>query len=154
MRVRNLSETGALIEAASLPPIGSAITLRRGELEARGTIVWVASGKAGLTFSGAVDVSAWLPTSAAKRSIAINPIAAEVHRARAVQPGSSRAADGDPMTRDAIIADLAAIQAQLGQLVGTLVPDAALLAKHPDIQLLDVAGQRIARIVAALQKGA
>ena len=146
VRVRNLSATGALIEAASLPPVGSTITLSRAGLDVFGTIVWAESGKAGLTFSGLVDVSAWLPTKEAKRQVKIDPIAAEIQQA---PPPPERA-----LSMEAIVAELGAVQVQLGQLGAQLALDPALVAKHPEVQSLDVAEQRIATIIAALQGGA
>lgn len=146
VRVRNLSASGALIEAASLPPVGSLIALCRGELEAFGTIVWAEFGKAGLTFTDLVDVSAWLPVKEAKRQVKIDPIAVEVQQA---SPLLERA-----LSMEAIVAELGAIQAQLGRLDARFSLDPVLLAKHPEAQSLQVAGQLIATIIAALQDGA
>ena len=60
VRVRNLSRSGALIEASSLPPLGSAVSIVRGELSARGTLAWVDAGHAGISFTGEIDVAAWV----------------------------------------------------------------------------------------------
>ena len=151
VRVRNLSASGALVEGGALPPVGSAIALSRGALEALGTIVWSDAGKAGLLFTGLVDVSAWLPTNIARRPVKVDPFAAEVKQARAAEVASP-VADG-AISTDAIVAELAAIQAQLDQLGAQLALDTALVAKHPEVQLLAGAGLRIDRIVAALQRG-
>lgn len=50
VKLRNLSEDGALVEAASLPPEGSAVIFRRGELVAEGRIAWVRGKRAGIAF--------------------------------------------------------------------------------------------------------
>lgn len=152
VRVRNLSSTGALVEGGALPPVSSAIILRRGPLEAIGTIVWSESGKAGLSFSGTVDVSAWLPSKETKRQTQVDEITFGFKQARAVEPPSPPVAEG-AVTIAALVAELAAVQAQLGQIGDQLALDDALLAKHPEVQMLDVAGQRIGRIVAALLTG-
>ena len=146
VRVRNLSASGALVEAGSLPPVGSTITLRRGELEALGTIVWLEPGKAGLTFNGIVDVSHWLPTKDGKRPLRIDPIAAEVLQARGPQAEAEAAG-----TLASMVAEMVVLQAQLGQLGATLAADAAVVAHHPDVRLLEGAAQQIGRMVTALK---
>jgi hypothetical protein len=60
VRIRNLSPNGALVEATSLPPVGSAVCLMRGDLSARGTLAWVGGNHAGISFSGAIEVAAWV----------------------------------------------------------------------------------------------
>ncbi|MCY7280633.1 MAG: PilZ domain-containing protein [Sphingomonas bacterium] len=151
VRVRNLSATGALVEGTSLPPVGSAIVLRRGALEEPGTIVWSAAGKAGLTFGGLVDVQAWLPTKEAKRQTQVDETAFGLkHAARVVEAATPGVAD-EAMAMETVVAELVTVQAHLDELGGQLALDAALLAKHPEVQLLDIAGQRIARIIKALR---
>ena len=60
VRIRNLSASGALIEAAALPPAGTAVRILRGELSMRGTLAWKGSGHAGISFSAEIDVAAWV----------------------------------------------------------------------------------------------
>ena len=40
VRIRNMSVSGALIEAATLPPAGAAVVLERGSLQVAGRISW------------------------------------------------------------------------------------------------------------------
>lgn len=61
IKIRNLSSSGALVEGHHLPPVGSSITLRRGEITAAGQIVWRNEGKAGLHMHDFVNVSEWMP---------------------------------------------------------------------------------------------
>ena len=51
----------------------------------------------------------------------------------------------------AAIADLTALRDELGRLEDKLADDPAVLASHPEVQLLDAAGQRLARIITALR---
>lgn len=151
VRVRNMSESGALVEGANLPSRGSPIIMRRGALEVEGRAVWSSTGKAGLTFDQPLTVSAWLPTREAKRQTQIDEVAfALKHAARAVDHALAPARDDDRSLAMAI-ADLGALQAQLGRLGDQLALDGDLLVKHPEVQLLDVAGQRIGRIIATLR---
>lgn len=153
VRVRNLSGMGALVESADLPPTGSAILLRRGALVAAGSVVWAGSGKAGLSFTEPVAVSRWLPNKDAKQQSRVDQNAFEVKQAARVTHAVAVATGEDPSML-AVMNELVAVQAQLGQIGDRLALDAALMARHPELQLLDVAGQRIGRIVAALRSAA
>jgi hypothetical protein len=50
VRLRNLSSTGALIEMAHPPEVGTLVTLRRGRTIAPGTVRWATSVSIGLEF--------------------------------------------------------------------------------------------------------
>jgi hypothetical protein len=60
VRIRNLSPRGALVEGELLPPVGSAVRLVRGALDASGDLAWRGSGQAGINFAAAIDVGAWV----------------------------------------------------------------------------------------------
>lgn len=61
VKLRNVSPTGALVEAEKLPRSGTPVEIRRGPLVAMGTVIWKRGGKAGVEFLGQTDVSRWLP---------------------------------------------------------------------------------------------
>lgn len=61
VRVRNLSKSGALIQAAILPGTGVTATLRRGGLQAECLLVWQADGRAGLNFFAPINLEDWFP---------------------------------------------------------------------------------------------
>lgn len=61
VRVRNISRTGALVEAASLPVVGTAVRLSRASLSVAGAIVWAEGAKAGVQFDSPIAVANWLP---------------------------------------------------------------------------------------------
>ena len=116
--------------------------------------MWSQSGKAGLAFDGLLDVPAWLPVKEAKPQTNVDQIAFGLkHSARAVPAVAVAKVDAAP-SMAAVVAELAAVQAQLGQLGDQLALDATVLANHSEVQLLDAAGQRIGRIVAALRGAA
>jgi hypothetical protein len=50
VRLRNLSEEGALIEGERLPVQGSSTCFKRNELQLRGRVVWVEGRYAGVAF--------------------------------------------------------------------------------------------------------
>ena len=60
VRIRNLSQAGALLDGGSLPPPGSKARLVRGRLAADGEIAWIANSLAGMRFAGKIDVAAWV----------------------------------------------------------------------------------------------
>jgi hypothetical protein len=60
VRIRNLSSHGALVEASSLPPIGSQVTLIRGQLQVAGELAWQGAGQGGINFSKSIDVPRWV----------------------------------------------------------------------------------------------
>jgi len=152
VRVRNLSALGALVEGADLPPAGTALVLRRGALEAVGSVAWAESGKAGLAFGEPVAVAKWLPTKEAKRQTQVDQIAFEVkQKARLVEAVTPPVIDDAAMSMAAVVADLAALRADLDRLGDKLADDAVLLASYPEVQFLDEAGQRIGKIIDALR---
>lgn len=59
VRIRNLSEHGALIEGAALPPVGSNLILRRLQLEMRATVIWSDKSRCGVRFDGLIAVAGW-----------------------------------------------------------------------------------------------
>jgi hypothetical protein len=60
VRIRNLSETGALIEASALPDVGGQLRLKRSEIEIGGTIVWRSGNRCGLQFDGRISIDDWI----------------------------------------------------------------------------------------------
>jgi hypothetical protein len=65
VRIRNISETGALIEGDVLPEVGTILRLQRGDHEAGAEVMWAKAGRCGVRFGGAIDVAAWIGTQAA-----------------------------------------------------------------------------------------
>jgi hypothetical protein len=51
VKLRNLSEEGALVEGKILPAEGSTIVFHRKELSVRGKIAWVSGNHAGIAFN-------------------------------------------------------------------------------------------------------
>ena len=59
VRIRNLSEGGAMLEGAALPDVGTEFMLRRLEIEIGGSVIWRESGRCGVAFNGKVSVDEW-----------------------------------------------------------------------------------------------
>ena len=59
VRIRNLSEGGAMLDGAALPDVGAALMLRRMEVEIGASVIWRMSGRCGVVFDGKVSVDEW-----------------------------------------------------------------------------------------------
>ncbi|MBU0555295.1 MAG: PilZ domain-containing protein [Alphaproteobacteria bacterium] len=59
VRIRNLSQHGALLEGAALPPVGAGVVLRRLQLEMGATVIWADKSRCGVRFEGSISVSGW-----------------------------------------------------------------------------------------------
>ena len=59
IRIRNVSETGALIEGADLPEAGQEILLSRGQTEIDAIVAWASGSRRGVHFSRPVAVDTW-----------------------------------------------------------------------------------------------
>jgi hypothetical protein len=57
VKLRNLSEEGALVESDKLPIEGTTVHFIRNELNAVGRVVWVSGRYAGIAFSNKLDPS-------------------------------------------------------------------------------------------------
>ncbi len=146
--IRNLSERGALVEAATLPAPGSAVRLRRGRLEVRGNIAWKSSRQAGIAFHSPVDVADWMAKQGSAHQERVDEILSTV---RSAAPGPmARASDLSSECRATMQSELSALRSELTKLGEGLVGDIILVATHPELQLLDVALQRVDRIAAGL----
>jgi hypothetical protein len=72
VKLRNLSETGALIEGDRLPPEGDEICFRRGNLQLKSCVVWVEGKFAGLRFATPLkreDLLRYIPQATAKARV-------------------------------------------------------------------------------------
>lgn len=60
VRIRNMSEHGAMIDGAALPEEGSELLLKRLAVSVLARVVWSHSGRCGLRFSAKVCVEEWI----------------------------------------------------------------------------------------------
>jgi hypothetical protein len=148
VRIRNMSPSGVLLEGADLPETGTAITLKRGGLQAAGEVAWKADRKAGIAFSGTVHVASWMSRQPSSHQARVDAIVsdfktgrrAEEHETPAPSPGST-----------SLEAELLELRAGLAELGNSLANDPALIAAHPEMQMLDVSVQCIDRMIGQLR---
>lgn len=146
VHIRNLSSSGALIEASALPSAGSVVSIRRAGHTVEGILAWRSKNQAGIAFRSNIYVPAWLPRNAGSRQYAIDQIVF------ASKNGTESASDlplsnGAPATSNLVLVELESLRSDLVSLGEMLVQDIILVATHPEIQLLDIAVQRIDRLM-------
>ncbi|HLL30825.1 MAG TPA: PilZ domain-containing protein [Allosphingosinicella sp.] len=165
VRIRNLSETGAMIEGAGLPDAGMPLILKRGDLEVAATVAWAAGGRRGVRFAGPTPVSEW--TGGKPRPIDCTGLR-DQRRVDAIQaearssplPGRAlRAPEAPPAPPplspdlDKRLADeLGYVQRLLEGLGDELIADLLLIQRHGrSLQSLDLVGQILGHVSAILR---
>lgn len=145
VNIRNMSLQGALIEGAVLPQQNAAVRLRRGSLEAVAKIVWQAGRKAGVAFCATVHIADWISRNPDCHQARVDEIV------RGIRTGSDHPAAGALApglhANPSVAAELTALKAELMTLESGLTGDVIMVATHPEIQLIDVALQRVERIL-------
>jgi hypothetical protein len=151
VHVRNMSGKGAQVEGAVLPTNGSPVVLKRGSLKVGGRVAWAAERKAGLAFESTVNVIDWMARQANARQDQIDEIVSALKSAAEHQepPVARPISSGNPAM---VESELAMLRSDLAQLGNALAADVILVATHPEIQLLDIAQQRIERIMTAFDQ--
>jgi len=132
VRIRNISQHGALIEGAAIPPLGAMVQLVRGSLAANGSLSWHCDGHAGVNFDGRIDVEAWVRRIGHVGQQRVDGIVAAIRRS---EPVDSR--DGETAPRS-----LAALSAELDEICDRLASANNLsLELAQELLKLDVVAQ-------------
>jgi hypothetical protein len=162
VRIRNLSETGALIDGTALPEVGSDLTLRRLEIEVGATVVWRMAGRCGIRFTGKVSIDDWatgkrrMPTLFERSQAGVDARQAAVRNGAFPLTGEDNAVGAAPLAADLLdrrIADeLAELRCTLDTVGDGLSDDDFILQQHGGaLQQLDVACQILAELGAILR---
>lgn len=88
-KVRNMSASGALVEAAAIPPARTAVQLLRGTLVAPAVVAWSTPGRCGLRFAGPICVHEWLKAPVNSQQQRVDAIARSVRSAIPLEPHRS-----------------------------------------------------------------
>ncbi|HVJ01590.1 MAG TPA: PilZ domain-containing protein [Sphingomonas sp.] len=151
VRIRNLSESGAMIDGAALPRPGSRLVLRRAEVEVAATVAWQAGGRCGVAFDHcAVTVDEWVSGTRVatfdghRGQARVDAIQAAV-RSGAALPAEPQAPAAVPVAADLdsrIVDEILHVRRLLDELGEELVSDPAVLQQHLQaLQNLDRASQ-------------
>jgi hypothetical protein len=161
VRIRNLSEKGAMVDGQALPEPGASIILQRLEVEMRGVVAWRAEGRCGIRFEGAASVDEWVAGRRAPETI-FGQGQSRVDQIQAAIRGGRDIADEDvpAVSRPELITDVEArvaeeldhVQRMLDDVAGDLIGDMALLQRHGDaLQRFDNACQILNQLSAILK---
>jgi hypothetical protein len=122
VRIRNLSESGAMIDGAALPEVGTALILRRLELEIGAMTVWRAPGRCGIRFDGTAAVDEWVaglrrsPRPADRGQARVDAIQSAIRRA-APLPSADVPTSRIPLDSDELESRIAEELAYVGRLL-------------------------------------
>lgn len=151
VQIRNMSLSGALIDGSVLPERGVSATLRRGSMSASSRIVWRAGRKAGIAFEAAVQVADWMSRNPPSHQARVDEIVRGIRAERGPQQSILDLADPAP-DQSSFEAELLALKDELAQLEHGLTEDLAVVAAHPEVQLLDIALKRVGRLLDGIKR--
>ena len=165
VRIRNLSETGAMVEGAGLPEAGMPLVLTRGDLQVAATVAWAAGGRRGVRFGGPTPVNEWtggkprpLDCTGLRDQRRVDAIQAEARADAAM--GSALRAPAPTPAPPAVLPDLdkrladelGYVQRLLEGLGDELIADLLLVQRHgKSLQSLDLVGQILGHVSAILR---
>lgn len=159
-RIRGISETGALVEAATLPEAGTALTLSRSGLDAAAQVVWARRRRCRLRFDRPVIVADWVdqtplarPGSPAQRRV--DAIQAEIrsggapNQAAPAKPAPGEALDARLPLR--LAEEIAYVQGLIESIGDELIVEPLIVHRHAGaLQKFDAANQILGHISAIL----
>ena len=161
VRIRNLSESGALLDGAVFPDVGVALTLRRLELEIGATVVWRTGSRCGVKFEGKASVPDWVAGKRVEHvdrghQLAVDRIQAAIRSGAPVDASKDPAevAPAVPPKRlDHRIADeIAYVRRLLGVVGDELTNDPIALQRHAAaLQSFDLACQTLDHLAAVMK---
>jgi hypothetical protein len=148
VKLRNMSSTGALVEAAAIPPVKSEVRLVRGSLMVPASVVWSTEGRCGLRFSSLVSVQEWMAPPANREQERVD------EAVRLIKSGAIPfpPAPGPEIANQAQFgSDLRSIARLLELLAEHLVSNEETVLAHGDeLQNLDVAVQTLNAVASSL----
>ncbi|MDX3909678.1 MAG: PilZ domain-containing protein [Sphingobium sp.] len=160
VRIRNLSETGALLEGAALPAVGDPLVLRRLQMEMAARVVWSENGRCGISFDGTISVAGWREGNWIAPVVSSDQARADSIQA-AARAGTLAESDAEKQARDRvtrraldrrIAAELVAIRDMLENMGSQLSEVPAVVEGHPTtLQNFDLACQTLAHLATLLR---
>ncbi len=164
VRIRNLSEGGALLEGAAFPDVGGALTLRRLEIAIDAVVVWRSASRCGVQFKGKVAVADWVSGTQSRSShdidqARVDSIQAAVRAGRPVPTTEGAAAPVVDADLDRRIAEELSYVKRLLEIVGDELTDAPIVVQRysRSLQSFDLACQilgHLSTILTASNRGA
>lgn len=138
--IRNLSQSGALVECPVVPPAGTRVRICRGDLEVGGVVIWQNGRRAGLKFDSSIAINDWLPNATRNHQALVDKMVHEV-RTNAAGPRTAIPPDAQPVWTAGKIASL------VEQVAEEFSRDQRIVAEHSDkLQQLEIAVQHIRQL--------
>jgi hypothetical protein len=163
VRIRNLSEVGAMVDGAALPEAGTSLVLNRLALSVPASVVWSHDGRCGLRLARPIVVDDWI---AGAESVAGSLAAGQTRvdqlqsaiRSGVVLPAEMAAPAPDPVTaiplERRVAAELASLKRILDEVSDELIEEPEILARHERaMQKFDIAAMIIAELSKVLAAG-
>ncbi|HEX8622919.1 MAG TPA: PilZ domain-containing protein [Allosphingosinicella sp.] len=165
VRIRNLSETGAMLEGVGLPDAGMKLVLARGDLHVSAVVAWAAGGRRGVKFDGPTPVHEWtggtkprpLDCTGLRDQRRVDAHQAEA-RADAASGRTLRHAPAaspatvSPDLESRLAQEIGYVQRLLENLGDELIKDLFLVQRHgQSLQSLDLVSQILGHVAAILQ---
>jgi hypothetical protein len=154
VRIRNLSEVGAMIDGPTLPGAGSTLTLTRLALTIVARVIWNHDGRCGLSLEHPIVVDDWItgaatPAGAGQSRVDFLQLAI---RTGAALPAEALATPPDARPiEQRIAAELARVKRVLDKVSGELTDDVEVLARHERaMQDFDIAAMVVAELAEVL----
>ena len=163
VRIRNLSETGAMVEGPAFPAIGAPLRLHRMEVDIDARLIWQAGQRAGIQFAGKIAVAEWVSGKRAASGplfgqTRVDAIQAAIRTGTAplVRPAASQTQTALPeiVGLDAKLAEeIALVRRSLEDMGDAMTDDPVVVQRHHKLlQNFDLSCQildHIARILTA-----
>jgi len=152
VRIRNLSETGAMLDGAALPAPGASLLLIRADIQVSASVVWCAGGRCGIRFDNiAASVDEWVTGKraavfAGQQGQARVDAIQSVVRSGAALPSEAAAPAGAAISaaelERRIAEEIIYVQRLIDALGEELIEDPVMLQRHSRVlQNLDRASQ-------------
>ena len=159
VRIRNLSDAGAMVDGPTLPEPGSTLELSRFELSVAATVVWNHDGRCGLSLKQPIAVDDWIAgvrtmaSSASLGQLRVDRLQSAI-RSGAALPAEMQApppsADAEPIERR-IAAELVRVKRALDEVSEELTDDVDVLMRHERaMQNLDIAAMVVESLAAVM----
>lgn len=151
VRIRNLSQDGAMVDGSALPRPGTRVLLRRADIEIGARVIWLGDGRCGIAFDhGAVTVEEWVAGNRAatfeghRGQARVDAIQEAVRRGDLLppEPAPPPQTTGIADLGERIVEEIHFVRGLLDTLGEQLVGDPAVVAAHLEtLQNLDRASQ-------------
>ena len=161
VRIRNLSELGAMIDGPALPDAGSSLTLSRLALSIAATVVWNREGRCGLSLGCPIVVDDWIagaskaPTGNGAGQFRVDQVQRAI-RSGAGLPADIQAPGPRPVharqIERNIAAELGRVRGMLDKVCEQLSDDVTVLQRHERaLQNFDIAGMILEELAIVLK---